>query len=85
MKDKNMKLKPYTYLRDVANRFDLLIYRVQSATSEIATDVYNEVSGNWQPMACFYHSLRVVPKCRDEKIKAYRKAVATETWKRRKA
>jgi len=76
-----MKLKPYTYLRDVADRFDLLIYRVQSKTAEIATDVYNEISGNWRD-DCFYHSLRVVPKCRDERIKAYRKAVATETWKR---
>jgi len=79
-----MKLKPYTYLRDVANRFDLLIYRVQSKTAEIATDVYNEISGNWKD-DCFYHSLRVVPKCRDERIQAYRKAVATETWKRKKA
>jgi hypothetical protein len=79
-----MKLKPYTYLRDVADRFDLLIYRVQSKTAEIATDVYNEISGNWRD-DCFYHSLRVVPKCRDERIKAYRKAVATETWKRKKA
>lgn len=79
-----MKLKPYTYLRDVADRFDLLIYRVQSKTAEIATDVYNEISGNWK-YDCFYHSLRVVPKCRDERIKAYRKAVATETWKRKKA
>ena len=79
-----MKLKPYTYLRDVANRFDLLIYRVQSKTTEIATDVYNEISGNWKE-DCFYHFLRVVPKCRDERIKAYRKAVATETWKRKKA
>tara|TARA_S200002703_G_scaffold129405_1_gene116453 strand:- start:1 stop:240 length:240 start_codon:yes stop_codon:yes gene_type:complete len=79
-----MKLKPYTYLRDVADRFDLLIYRVQSKTAEIATDVYNEISGNWKD-DCFYHSLRVVPKCRDERIKAYRKAVATETWKRKKA
>ncbi len=76
-----MKLKPYTYLRDVAARFDLLIYRVQSKTAEIATDVYNEISGNWRD-DCFYHSLRVVPKCRDERIKAYRKAVATETWNR---
>lgn len=79
-----MKLKPYTYLRDVANRFDLLIYSVQSATAEIATDVYNEISGNWKD-ECFYHSLRVVPKCRDERIKAYRTAVATEVWKRKKA
>jgi len=79
-----MKLKPYTYLRDVADRFDLLIYRVQSKTAEIATDVYNEISGNWKD-DCFYHSLRVVPKCRDERIKAYRTAVATETWKRKKA
>jgi len=79
-----MKLKPYTYLRDVADRFDLLIYRVQSKTAEIATDVYNEISGNWRD-DCFYHSLRVVPKCRYERIKAYRKAVATETWKRKKA
>ena len=79
-----MKIKPYTYLRDVADRFDLLIYRVQSKTAEIATDVYNEISGNWKD-DCFYHSLRVVPKCRDERIKAYRKAVATETWKRKKA
>jgi len=79
-----MKLKPYTYLRDVANRFDLLIYRVQSATAEIATDVYNEISGNWKD-DCFYHSLRVVPKCRDERIVSYRKAVATEAWKRRKS
>lgn len=79
-----MKLKPYTYLKDVADRFDLLIYRVQSKTAEIATDVYNEISGNWKD-DCFYHSLRVVPKCRDERIKAYRKAVATETWKRKKA
>ena len=79
-----MKLKPYTYLRDVANRFDLLIYRVQSATADIATDVYNEISGNWKD-DCFYHFLRVVPKCRDERIKAYRKAVATEAWKRRKS
>ena len=79
-----MKLKPYTYLRDVADRFDLLIYKVQSKTAEIATDVYNEISGNWRD-DCFYHSLRVVPKCRDERIKAYRTSVATETWKRKKA
>ena len=79
-----MKLIPYTHLRDVANRFDLLIYRVQSATAEIATDVYNEISGNWKD-DCFYHSLRVVPKCRDERIVSYRKAVATEAWKRKKA
>jgi len=80
----SVEIKAYTYLRDVANRFDLLIYRVQNATAEIATDVYNEISGNWKD-DCFYHSLRVVPKCRDERIKAYRKAVATETWKRKKA
>ena len=84
-----MKLKPYTFNNRFKllylNHFELLIYRVQSATSLIATDVYNEISGNWQPRECFYHCLRVVPKCRDEKIKAYRKAVATETWKRRKA
>ena len=79
-----MKLKPYTHLRDVANRFDLLIYRVQSATAEIATDVYNEISGNWKD-DCFYHSLRVVPKCRDERIVSYRTAVATEAWKRKKS
>ena len=79
-----MKLKPYTYMKDVANRFDLLIYRVQSATAEIATDVYNEISGNWKD-DCFYHSLRVVPKCRDKRIKAYRTAVATEAWKRKKS
>jgi len=80
----SVEIKAYTYLRDVANRFELLIYRVQNATAEIATDVYNEISGNWKD-DCFYHSLRVVPKCRDERIKAYRKAVATETWKRKKA
>ena len=71
-------------MKDVANRFDLLIYRVQSATAEIATDVYNEISGNWKD-DCFYHSLRVVPKCRDKRIKAYRTAVATEVWKRKKS
>ena len=80
-----IEIKPYCSLKRCSNHFDLLIYRVQSATSLISTDVYNEISGNWQPRECFYHSLRVVPKCRDEKIKAYRKAVATETWKRRKA
>jgi hypothetical protein len=79
-----IEIKPYTYLRDVGNRFDLLIYRVQSATALIATDVYNSISGNWKD-DCFYHYLRVVPKCRDERIKAYRKAVATEVWKRKKA
>jgi len=80
-----IKLKPYISKKIVDNRFDLLIYRVQSATALIATDVYNSISGNWQPRECFYHSLRVVPKYRDRKIKAYRKAVATETWKRKKA
>ena len=79
-----IEIKPYTHLRDVANRFDLLIYRVQSKTAEIAADVYNEISGNWKD-DCFYHSLRVVPKCRDERIVSYRKAVATEAWKRRKS
>lgn len=79
-----MKLKPYTYLRDVANRFDLLIYSVQSATAEIATDVYNAISGNWKD-DCFYHKLRVVPKFRNKRIKAYRTAVATEVWKRKKS
>lgn len=79
-----IEIKPYTHLRDVANRFDLLIYRVQSKTADIATDVYNEISGNWKD-DCFYHSLRVVPKCRDKRIKAYRTAVATEVWKRKKS
>jgi hypothetical protein len=79
-----IQIKPYTHLEDEDNHFDLLIYSVQSATAEIATDVYNEISGNWKD-DCFYHKLRVVPKCRDKRIKAYRTAVATEAWKRKKA
>lgn len=77
-------IKPYTHLEDKDNHFDLLIYSVQSATAEIATDVYNAISGNWKD-DCFYHKLRVVPKCRDKRIKSYRTAVATEVWKRKKS
>jgi hypothetical protein len=77
-----IQIKPYTHLEDEDNHFDLLIYSVQSATAEIATDVYNAISGNWED-DCFYHKLRVVPKCRDKRIKAYRTAVATEVWKRK--
>jgi len=77
-----IEIKPYTYLEDEDNHFDLLIYSVQSATAKIATDVYNAISGNWED-DCFYHKLRVVPKYRDERIKAYRTAVATEVWKRK--
>ena len=65
-------------------KFHNLVYRVQSKTCLIAKDVYNEISGNWKPRECYFHSLRCLPSYRTEKIQAYRDAVATKTWQLKK-
>jgi len=65
-------------------KFHTLVYRMQSKTSLIAKDVYNEISGNWKPRECYFHSLRCLPPYRNEKVKAFRDAVALKVLQLRK-
>ena len=65
-------------------KFHALVYRIQSKTSLIAKDVYNEISGNWKPRECYFHSLRCLPPYRTEKVKAFRDAVALKVLQLRK-